>query len=470
MSTDTPLYERTATELLDAFATGSTTPDDVISAVYARIADVDPAINAMLLPLEDTARAAAEESTRRWRRGEPRALEGVPYGLKDIIETNGVRTTGGSTLFKDHVPTQDATVAGRLAAAGGVLVGKLHTFEFACGGAENRMLGICRNPWDPARGTGGSSSGSGAAVASGEVTFALGTDTGGSVRIPAAYCGIVALKPTFGRVPRSGVMPLSWSLDHVGPMTRSVADAGLVLGVLAGADDRDATSSRRPVPDYAGTPADPARPGRVGRLRGFFEDDVEPSVLESFDRACDRLSAAGVEIVDVELPDARLWDAAAWCVIYAEMLSLHQQHVPDIADRDVMGAGMLAVGPFITAVDYLRALRYRSVAQRQFSAAIAGLDAFVSPTVTTLAPPLDTVSTSDDSARWLAAATRMSTPFNFTGVPALALPIGLVDALPVSMQIVARPHDEATALRLGRLVETQVDQAMFRPPVGSTTS
>jgi aspartyl-tRNA(Asn)/glutamyl-tRNA(Gln) amidotransferase subunit A len=462
------LHDYSAVELLDAYASGSTTPTEVIDAAFARIAQVDPALNAMLLPLEATARAAAEVSARRWRNGDPRPLEGVPYGLKDIIETAGVRTTGGSSLFMEHVPAQDATVAARLAAAGGVLVGKLHTFEFACGGADNRTIGVCRNPWGSTRGTGGSSSGSAAAVAAREIAFALGTDTGGSVRIPAAYCGIVALKPTYGRVPRSGVMPLSWSLDHVGPMTRSVADAALVLGVLAGGDPRDPTASRREVPDYVHDSGEPPSGARVARLRGFFEDDVEPGVLEAFDQACRRLVDLGVKVDDVELPEAHLWDAAAWCVIYAEMLSLHQQHVDDIDNRDAMGAGMLAVGPLIAAVDYLRALRYRSVAQRQFGEAIAGFDALLSPTVTTVAPPLDTVSTSGDSARWLAAATRMSTPFNFTGVPALALPIGLVDGLPVSMQIITRPHDEVTALRIGRLVERHLDQAMFRPPLGTT--
>lgn len=453
----------TATELLQAYARNEYSPVDVIDATFAHISAVDPVLNAVILPLQDSARAAAAESARRWAEGTQRPLEGVPYGLKDIIATAGIRTTGGSALFKDHVPEQDATVATRLRDAGGVLVGKLHTFEFACGGAENRTFGICRNPWDTSRGTGGSSSGPGAAVAASEVTMALGTDTGGSVRIPAAYCGIVALKPTFGRVPRTGVMPLSWSLDHVGPMTRSVDDAALVLEAIAGHDPADATSSRRAVPAYLTESAQSAEGLTLGRPRGWFEDCVEPSVLEAFDRACGELSDQGVRITDVALPDAELWDTAAWCVIYAEMLSLHQDHVADIENRDAMGAGMLSVGPFIHAVDYLRALRYRSEAQRQLAQSMRGLAGLITPSVTTVAPPLDAMSNGDDSARWLVAATRMSTPFNLTGVPALSLPIGLVDGLPVSMQIVTRPHDEATALRIGRHYEANTAHHRNRP-------
>jgi aspartyl-tRNA(Asn)/glutamyl-tRNA(Gln) amidotransferase subunit A len=445
----TPL-SLSATELLNAYAGRELSPVEVVEAAFARIAAVDPALNAVILPLEERAREQARESERRWAAGTARPLEGVPYGLKDIIATAGVPTTGGSALFADHVPERDATVAARLAAAGGVHVGKLHTFEFACGGAENRTLGICRNPWDDTRGTGGSSSGPGAAVAAREVTFALGTDTGGSVRIPAAYCGIVALKPTYGRVPRTGVMPLSWSLDHVGPMARTAADCALIMETLAGYDADDPTSSPRAVPGYLAASEAPPAGARLGRPRGWFEDAVEPRVLAAFDRACAELTDLGVEVVDVALPDAELWDAAAWSIIYAEMLSLHEDHVRDIESRDAMGAGMLSVGPFIHAVDYLRALRYRSVAQRELERAMEGLAGLVTPTVTTVAPPLDAMSSSEDSARWLAAATRMSTPFNLTGVPALALPIEPVGGLPASLQIVTRPHDEVTALALGR--------------------
>lgn len=457
------IIDSNALGLLAAFREGRANPVDVIDATFARIAEVDPDLNAVITPLHESARTAAHVSAERWAAGTARTLEGVPYGLKDIIATAGVRTAGGSALYLDNVPLRDATVAARLADSGAVLVGKLHTFEFACGGAENKTFGICRNPWNVTRGTGGSSSGPGSAVAASEVVFALGTDTGGSVRIPAAYCGIVALKPTYGRVPRTGVMPLSWSLDHVGPMTRTVADAALVLGVIAGQDSADATSSVRDVPDYVAESSVSAEGMSLGRPRGWFEDSVEPSVLHAFDRACDELAGLGVRIVDVDLPDAELWDAAAWSVIYAEMLSLHQDHVQFIEDRDAMGAGMLSVGPYIHAVDYLRALRYRAVAQQQLAQVMDGLSGLITPSVTTVAPALDAMSSSEESARWLVAATRMSTPFNLTGVPALSLPIGLVDGLPVSMQIVTRPHDEIGALRAGRHFQDNTEYHLVPP-------
>ncbi len=462
--------ELTAVELLEAYARRDLGPVEAVDAALRRIAEVDPALNAVIHPLASQAREQARDSERRWGAGTARPLEGVPYGLKDIIATAGVRTTGGSALFADHVPDRSAPVASRLQAAGAVLVGKLHTFEFACGGAENQAFGVCRNPWDTTRATGGSSSGPAAAVAGREVAFAIGTDTAGSVRIPAAYCGIVGVKPTFGRVPRSGVMPVSWSLDHVGPMARTAADCALVLQTLAGFDDADPTSSPRAVPAYLDESATPPERARLGRPRGWFEDSVEPSVLAAFEEACDQWRDLGVEIVDVTLPDAHLWDAAVWSVIYAEMLSLHQEHVHDIENRDVSGAAILSVGPFIHAVDYLRALRYRSIAQRQLAEAMRGLTGLLTPSVTTVPPPLADISTDADTARWLAAATRMSTPFNLTGSPAVSLPMAPVHDLPTSMQIVTRPHDDATALALARLYQRHTDHHLRSPKLTSAAS
>ncbi|MET0693815.1 MAG: amidase, partial [Propionibacteriaceae bacterium] len=218
------LADATATELLALYAAKEASPADAVQACLDRIDAVDPSLNAVLVPLGEAALAGAAESARRWADGTQRPLEGVPFGLKDIVSTAGITTTGGSALYRDNVPTTDAALAARLRDAGGLLLAKLHTFEFAMGGADNRTFGPARNPWDLTRTTGGSSSGSGAAVASGEVPLAIGTDTGGSIRLPAAYCGITGLKPTSGRGPRHGVRGRSWPLDPAGPMTRSVAD------------------------------------------------------------------------------------------------------------------------------------------------------------------------------------------------------------------------------------------------------
>ena len=241
------LADLTASELLELYRRGEASPVEAVESCLGRIQRLDQAVGAVLTLLVERALSQAEESARRWRTGEARALEGVPYGLKDIIATKGIRSTGGSPLYTEYVPTQSATLAERLEDAGGVLVAKLNTFEFAAGSNATSS-----NPWNLEHWPAGSSSGSTVAVAAHELPLAIGTDTGGSIAIPAAFCGVVGLKPTFGRIPRSGIMPLSWTLDHAGPLTRSTLDAALALKVMAGADARDPTSASAPVDDYVG--------------------------------------------------------------------------------------------------------------------------------------------------------------------------------------------------------------------------
>lgn len=447
----TELHELTATELLSAYRRKEASPVDAVTSCLDRIAAVDGSINAVLTLLADGATAAAVDSERRWLAGTARPLEGVPFGLKDIIATEGIRTTGGSSLYRDDVPSQDAALAARLSGAGGVLLAKLHTFEFACGGADNRTFGVCHNPWDVTRTTGGSSSGSGAAVAARELPLAIGTDTGGSIRIPAAYCGITGLKPTYGRVPRAGVMGLSWTLDHAGPMTRSVVDAARMLAVIAGADPRDPSCSSRPVPDYVAAAGTPVAGTRVGRPRGRFEDRIHPDVAAAFEASLADLAGLGVEIVDVELPDVDLAETSMWLIMYAEMLSLHADNVRFIEDRDSMGAGLLANGPYVTAADYLRAMRYRPVWQRQLGAAMEGLSALAVPGAVTVAPPLRGMlaDLGDEEVDWLLVATRTCAPFNFSGSPALSIPCGFAGGMPASLQLVGHPHGEQALIALG---------------------
>jgi aspartyl-tRNA(Asn)/glutamyl-tRNA(Gln) amidotransferase subunit A len=464
------LAELTASELLARYADGSASPVEAVQACVERITAVDGTLNAVLLLLADEALRLAADSERRWRDGTARPLEGVPYGLKDIVATAGITTTGGSSLYRDHVPTEDAALATRLREAGGILLAKLHTFEFACGGADNRAFGPCRNPWDLGRTTGGSSSGSGAAVAARELPLAIGTDTGGSIRIPAAYCGITGLKPTFGRVPRHGVMGLSWSLDHAGPMTRSVPDAARMLAVIAGGHPGDPTSSARPVPDYLAVLDAPVAGMRLGRARAWFEDRVHPEVAAAYEAALRELAGLGVDIVDVTLPDIDVVEAAAWTVIYAEMLSLHKDHAGLIEERDSMGAGMLAAGPYVYASDYLTALRYRSTFQRQLAAAMAGVDALVLPGSTTPPPKLTDMlaDTGAGEVDWLDVACRPHVSFNYSGSPGLCLPSGFAGGMPASIQLVGRPHDEATLLRIGAAYQRETDHHRAAPPLAGT--
>jgi aspartyl-tRNA(Asn)/glutamyl-tRNA(Gln) amidotransferase subunit A len=467
----TDLADLTATELLTEFAAGNAAPSEAVEACLDRIQATEPTANAVLTLLADQARAAAAASDDRWRTGVARPLEGVPYGLKDIVATAGIRTTGGSALYRDYVPDTDAVLAARLSAAGGVLLAKLATFEFACGGAVNRTFGPTTNPWDHRRTTGGSSSGSGAAVALGQVPLAIGTDTGGSIRIPSAFCGLTGIKPTYGRVPRHGVMGLSWTLDHAGPMARSVEDCALMLDVIAGPDPLDPTTVPAEETPFVESLGRDVAGMRVGRNRTFMESEMHPAVAEAYEAALAELAGLGVEIVDVELPTVDLAAVAGWWIMHAEMLSLHEEHVSGIEDRDEMGASMLGAAPFVSAADYLRALRLRPAFQRELDTAMAGCDALVTPAMTTLPPviePMMSVDLGDRQVSWLDAGCRTNVPFNLTGSPAMVLPSGVVEGMPMSIQFVGRPRDEATLFALGTAYQRGTVHHLRRPALPAT--
>jgi aspartyl-tRNA(Asn)/glutamyl-tRNA(Gln) amidotransferase subunit A len=459
------LSDATASELLALYRRRQASPVEAVEACLARIERIDPMINAVRHLRAEESLAEAAASADRWTAGTAGPLDGVPYGLKDIIATAGVPTTGGSTLYRDLVPDETAAHAARLSAAGGILLAKLETFEFACGGPHNKTFGPARNPWDVERTTGGSSSGSGAAVAARLMPLAIGTDTGGSIRIPAAYCGITGLKPTYGRVPRHGVMGLSWTLDHAGPMTRSAEDAALMLGVIAGHDVRDSYSSRRPVPDYLAALDAPLDGARIGRLRGWFEEAVDAEVLAAHEQALAGLSAVGFEVVDVEVPDAALTVVAAWHVCYPETLSLHSGHFELLEERDEMGAGLLGATPFVAAQDYLRALRYRPVFQRALATALEGCVALALPGLATPPPSLDDLESSTALGRWLSDAVKLHIPFNYAGVPALCVPSGLVGGMPTSLQLVGMPHTDGQLLALAHRFQAATGHHLASPEV-----
>jgi len=456
----------TASELLAAYAAGTITPTEAVQACLGRIEETDDHYNAVRLLVPDVALARAAESDARWKAGTARPLEGVPYALKDIVATAGITTTGGSALFKDNVPGTDALLESRLAEAGGVLVAKLETFEFACGGAVNKTFGPVLNPWDTTRTTGGSSSGSGAAVALGQVPVAIGTDTGGSIRIPSAFCGITGIKATYGRVPRHGVMGLSWTMDHAGPMTRSVEDCARVLDVIQGPDPADPATLEAD-DGFVDAVQRNVSGMKVARNTGWLEAEMHPDVRAAYEASLEELKALGVTIVDVELPSFELIEEASWTIIYAEMLSYHQAHMYDVENRDEMGASLLGAAPFVSAVDYLRALRLRSWFQQDLEIAMDGCDALVCPGMTTLPPVIGEAMVSDLGDRevsWLDAGSRTHVPFNLTGSPALVLPSGLVSGMPVSLQLVGRPRDESTLFALGAAFQRATTHHLNRPP------
>jgi aspartyl-tRNA(Asn)/glutamyl-tRNA(Gln) amidotransferase subunit A len=419
----------------------------------------DGEFRAYITVLEQEALAAAAAADQEIGRGGYRGpLHGIPVALKDLVMTRGVRTTCGAHILKDWVPDTDATVAARLARAGAILLGKLNMHEFAYGPTGvNAVYGTPRNPWDATRMPGGSSSGSAVAVAAGLTAGALGTDTGGSIRIPAAFCGIVGLKPTYGRVSRAGVIPLSWSLDHVGPMTRTVADAALMLQVLAGQDAADPSSTDVPVPDYQAALQGDLRGVRLGLPADYFFAHLDPEVRDALHATVRQLQAQGAAVEEVPLPRIQLAGAASFAIMRAEATAYHEPYLKTrAAEYGADVRGRLMTGQFVLAAQYLKAQRARQVLRAEVDAALACVDALVAPAAPFPAPPLDVREVTVDGVTqdvrlWI---TRHTAPINVTGHPVLAVPCGLTTGgLPVGLQIIGRHFDEGTILRIGRAVE-----------------
>jgi aspartyl-tRNA(Asn)/glutamyl-tRNA(Gln) amidotransferase subunit A len=454
-------------ELLDLYRSRQASPRDEIQACLERIAAIDPDVDAVVTLCADRALAAAEASERCWLAGHARPLEGVPFGLKDVIATAGMRTTAGSRIYLDHIPAESATVVERLVAAGAILLAKLHTTELSGGTLE---LGDTRNPWDTARHPGGSSSGSAAALAARELPLALGTDAGGSIRNPSAYCGVCGLKPTHGRVSRHGVMRLSWTTDCVGPMARSAADLALALRHIAGYDPLDSTSSRRPVEDYRGSLDNGVRQLRVGVPRNWFFDLCDPEVEAATWRVGDVLTAEGAEVVDVALP---VWDTLdiptiLRTILHAEAASLHEPNLARIDECSPQFAAYVVSGQFIPAVDYLKAQRARHLLQLGLEEAFEEVDVLLTPGSPSTAPRTDDglVAIGSESVPWLQVAGRTTAAFSLAGVPALCIPAGLDRrGLPMSAQIVARPHADAICLLVAHAFQRVTDHHRQLPPL-----
>jgi aspartyl-tRNA(Asn)/glutamyl-tRNA(Gln) amidotransferase subunit A len=447
-------------------------PVEITRLYLDRIAALDPTLSAFITVTADQALAEAAAAEREIAAGHYRGpLHGVPVALKDLFYTAGVRTTAGSKILADFVPAEDATVVARLRAAGAISLGKTNLEEFAFGATSiNPHYGACRNPWDPTRIAGGSSGGSAAAVAAGLCGAALGTDSGGSIRQPSALCGLVGLKPTYGRVSRHGVVPLSWSQDHVGPMTRTVRDAALVLQVIAGHDPRDAASSPAPVPDYLADLEAGVRGLRLGLPRDFFFDRVEPEIAAAVRAAAQTLAGLGARVEEIPLPHAHLTYAAGATILFAEAAAYHEPWLrarpaaygPLVRDR-------LRVGAALLATDYLKAQRARAALVAETRRLFADVDALLTPTVPVAAPRQDA-----DRIRWpdgteedvRGATLRFTRPFNLLGFPAISVPCGFTaDDLPIGLQIVAGPFAERTVLQVARAYEAATAWGARHPAV-----
>ena len=458
-------------DLARMIARKEVSPVEVVRVHLDRIGALDGSLRAYITVCGDAALAAARVAEGALMAdGGVGPLHGVPVALKDLYDTAGVRTTAGSKILADRVPEVDATVVRRLREAGAIVLGKLHMVEFAYGPEGlNAHHGAPRNPWDAAveRMPGGSSSGSGVAVAAGLAPAALGSDTGGSIRIPASLCGITGLKPTYGRVSRAGVLPLAWSMDHVGPMTRTAADAALLLRVLAGYDPADSSTSVLPVPDYLAALSGDVKGLRVGVLRSYFLECATPEVRAALERAAAVLKDAGAVVDDVALPGVAHVAAAAYAVVGSEALAYHSgwlkarpaDYDPDVRKR-------LQLGAFITGAHYVRGQQVRALVRAEVDGALARHDVLLAPATPLTAPRLDERQTTlgDGPSDVRSALIRLTRPFNFSGHPACAVPCGFsTDRLPIGMQVVGRPFDEATVLRVADAYQRLTDWHTRRP-------
>jgi aspartyl-tRNA(Asn)/glutamyl-tRNA(Gln) amidotransferase subunit A len=451
-----------------AVADGAVDPVDLVTAYLDRAAVVDSGVGAYLTLVADQALGEARQAREDVAAGRPRgALHGVPLGVKDLFDTAGIRTTYGSALYRDHVPHVDATVVTRLRQAGAVVLGKHATHELAWGGTTtNEHFGTVHNPRRTSVIPGGSSGGSAAAVVSGTSVASVGTDTAGSIRIPAAACGCVGLKPSRGRVSLAGAMPLARSLDHAGPITRTVADAALLLQVLAGADERDPRTLDDEVPAYLSSITSVPSRLRVGRLRGWYDAVLDEPVRRALDLVHGLLGELGHQVVDVDVPDA---DAigAVFTRLTAEAGALH---LPAFRRRpEAFGSVLRGVlsRPMPSPRDLAAAGAVMAEQSGVLFAALADCDLLLSATLPLLAPPIgaDRVSIDGHTMHVERALTRLTSMFDVTGLPALSLPVldgGLPPLpvtpsadgpLPVGIQLVGRPRDEMTVLRAGHTVE-----------------
>jgi aspartyl-tRNA(Asn)/glutamyl-tRNA(Gln) amidotransferase subunit A len=453
-------------------ATKQVSPVEVVRAHLDRIAAVDSKLRAFITVCADSALESARAAEADLMAGRVLGrLHGVPWAPKDLYSTRGVRTTGGSKILADSVPSEDSTVVARLARAGTILLGKLNMHEFAYGPEGlNAHYGDARNPWsaDAHRITGGSSSGSGAAVAAGLAPGSLGSDTGGSIRIPASLCGITGLKPTYGRVSRAGALPLAWSMDHVGPMTRSARDCALMLSVIAGYDPADPTTSVLPVPDYGAALTGDVKGLRVGLLRAHFTDPAAADVRAAVEASAKQLEQAGAVVDEVNLTQVIHVATGSAAIVASEALAYHapwmrsrpQDYQPDVRER-------LRLGAFVNGAHYVRAQQIRALVTREVDEALARRDVLLAPATPLVAPVLGEreAALGDGPSDVRAALLRCTRPFNFSGHPACAAPCGFTPGgLPIGLQIVGRPFDEATVLRVVDAYQRMTDWHTRRPP------
>jgi aspartyl-tRNA(Asn)/glutamyl-tRNA(Gln) amidotransferase subunit A len=439
-------------------------PIELVDSRLARIEQFDGKLNSFIRVLADQARAAARAAETDIKAGKYRGpLHGIPIGLKDIYETAGVATTGHSKVMQDHVPKADAFSVTRLRDAGAIVMGKLATHEFAFGGPSFDLpWPPARNPWDTTRFTGGSSSGTGAAVAAGLVLAGTGSDTGGSIRGPAAFCGLAGIKPTYGLISRRGILPLGFSLDHAGPMAWTAEDCAILLQAMAGHDPADPGSANHPIPDYRAALGRDVKGLRIGLIRHFYERDNEANAAtrQAIDAAAKTLAGLGCAVRDVTLSPLADWAACGVTIMLSEAYAIHEANLRSrFTDYGEIFRDRMVLAGLITAADYVQALRRRRELIAELDTAMADLDLVMTAAAPSEAPPIDQVPKFTIMDR-----PSLTIAFNVTGSPAMSVCCGYTEGgLPLSFQIVGKRFDDATVLRLAHAYEQATPWRGRRP-------
>jgi aspartyl-tRNA(Asn)/glutamyl-tRNA(Gln) amidotransferase subunit A len=460
----TDLLNLTISEAAALLERGALSPVELTETVLQRIAVVDKTLNAYITVCGEQAREVARAAEKMIRAGYHLGpLHGIPIAIKDNIYTRGVRTTAGSKILADFIPAEDATVTTRLKRAGAVIVGKTNMHEFAWGGTtDNPHYGTCRNPWNPERFPAGSSGGSGAAVAARTCLGALGTDTGGSIRLPSSVNGIVGIRPTIGRVSNHNVVPLAWTMDTVSPMARTVEDCVLMFGIIAGYDPLDDHSAQVPVPHYLGELARAVSGLRVGVIRDYSLAHVQRAVGDAVRAALETLESLGVVVEEIAMPSIQGNISAQLTIESCEPSTFHQEWLRTrAADYGEDVRTLLELGEMYLATHYLQAQRYRSVLRKEFLEGFTRVDAFVTPTLPFTATPCGAtkvVIENNQEEDMLSAIMQFTGVPSLAGLPALSVPVGFdAQGLPVGMQVIGRPFDEGTLFRLGHAYQGATD-------------
>ena len=465
-----PIHYATVAEQAALLRSKAVSPVELTRAYLDRIDHLDSRLRAYITVLSDSALRQAEDAGREIASGRYRGpLHGIPVALKDIIHVGGVPTTAGSRVMAGFVPREDSTIVRRLRGSGAVILGKANLSEFAMGGTVDHPFGTPRNPWDPARTPGASSSGSGVAVAAGLCSAALGSDTGGSIRGPAFFCGIAGLRPTYGRVTRHGVVPLCWSMDTVGPMARSVEDCAILLSAIAGHDSADPSSVRAPVPDYTGPIEDGGRGLSIGVPREMIDfDGMDGEARDAVSVAASMLRELGASVEDASLPSASNSGGAFVAIADTEAAAFHARWLRERRDDYDSGSRTrLEAASTLPAVDYIKAQRARSVIKGDMRELLERFDALLTPASNAPAQPVESATAAPGgSYRGSAdmARRRLTSPASLAGLPALSVPCGFTrSGLPVGLQLIGRPFGEATLFRIGRAYERATEWRHMHP-------